>query len=213
MIEKRPQNGFAHFTLSYVLRYAGLSKEGAEECDLAVRLDPGNYQFRSCTSLFFMIGQYDRAREFANLDAGSEMANNAEIIILLSEGKAAEAVARLRQVPESTFFHTRALEVCYTTPKPPDSEKILQQAEKEIFAYRDPEPRFNQAALFNPCLGNRFTGRLVRSAIEGGYCAYDYLQLDPLFAAFRKTSEYPVVLAQAKQCRDRFLAERDRPQH
>jgi serine/threonine protein kinase len=213
MIEKRPQNGFAHFTLSYVLRYAGLSKEGAEECDLAVRLDPGNYQFRSCTSLFFMIGQYDRAREFANLDAGSEMANNAEIIILLSEGKAAEAVARLRQVPESTFFHTRALEVCYTTPKPPDSEKILQQAEKEIFAYRDPEPRFNQAALFNPCLGNRFTGRLVRSAIEGGYCAYDYLQLDPLFAAFRKTSEYPVVLGQAKQCRDRFLAERDRPQH
>src|SRR5580698_6564463 len=26
MVEKRPQSGFAHFTLSYVLRYASLSK-------------------------------------------------------------------------------------------------------------------------------------------------------------------------------------------
>ena len=33
MVEKRPQSGFAHFTLSYVLRYASLSKEAAQECD------------------------------------------------------------------------------------------------------------------------------------------------------------------------------------
>jgi Predicted integral membrane protein len=213
MVDKRPQSGFAHFTLSYVLRYAGLSKEAAEECDLAVRLDPGNYQFRSCASVFFLTGQFDRARDFANLDAGSEFANNVEIIILLSQGKTAEAMDRLRQTPDSSFFHTRALQACYSSPKPADSEKILQPAEKEIFAYRDPEPRFSQAALLNPCLGNEFTGRLVRSALAGGYCAYDYLQLDPPLAAFRKTPDYPVVLAQAKQCRDRFLAERDRPQH
>jgi hypothetical protein len=42
IVENRPLSGFAHFTLSYVLRYAGLSKEAAQECDGAVRLDPGN---------------------------------------------------------------------------------------------------------------------------------------------------------------------------
>jgi len=58
MVENRPQSGFAHFTLSYVLRYAGLFKESAQECDTAARLDPGNYQFRSCASVFFSTGQY-----------------------------------------------------------------------------------------------------------------------------------------------------------
>jgi hypothetical protein len=130
----------------------------------------------------------------------------------LRQGKTEEALERLRQIPESSFFHTRALEACYSTPRPPGSEQLLQKAEKEIFAYRDPEPRYSQAISFNACLGNEFTGRLVKSAIAGGFCAYDYLQLDPLLTGFRKTSEYPPVLAQSKQCRDRFLAERDQPQ-
>ena len=34
-------------------------------------------------------------------------------------------------------------------------------------------------------------------------------KLDQLLAEFRKSSEYHAVLARAKQCKDRFLAERD----
>jgi hypothetical protein len=188
-------------------------KEAAEECDTAVRLDPGNYQFRSCAAVFYLIGQFDRARDFLRLDAGSEWSNNVEVFILLRQGKTNEALERLRQLPDSSFFHTRATEACYSTPRPSGSEQLLEQTAKEIFAYRDPEPRYSRATLFNKCLGNDFTARLVKSAIEGRFCAYDFLQLDPLMAAFRKSPEYPAVLAQAKQCRDRFLAERDQPQH
>jgi eukaryotic-like serine/threonine-protein kinase len=209
MVENRPQSGFAHFTLSYVLRYAGLTKETAQECETAVRLDPGNYQFRSCSAVFLTTGQFDKARDFLKLDAGSEWSTNVEINILLREGKTSEAVEQLRKTPESSFFHTRALQACYETPQPPGSQQILEQFEKEIFAYRDPEPKFTQAGLYNPCLGNRFTARLMKSAIEGGYCAYDGLQLDPILAAFRKAPEYPAVLAQAKECQSRFLAERE----
>ena len=212
MVEKRPQSGVAHFTLSYVLRYAALSREAAQECDMAARLDPGNYQFRSCASVFFLTGQFDHAQDFLKLDAGSEWSNNVEASLLLREGKTSEALERLRQIPDSSFFHTRSLEVCFSTPRPSGSEQILEQATRQIFAYRDPEPRFSQAGLFNACLGNAFTARLVKSAIEGGFCAYDYLQLDPLLVEFRKTPEYPALLAQAKKCQDRFLAERDQPQ-
>lgn len=211
MVEKRPQSGFAHFTLSYVLRYASLSKEAAQECDTAVRLDPGNYQFRSCTGVFLLTGQFDRASDFARLDAGSEWSNNAEVLILLHAGKTNEALERLRRLPESPFFHTRAIEACYSTPKPPESDQLLRQVEKEIFAYRDPEPRYSQAATFHACLGSDFTARLVKSAIEGGFCAYDYLRLDPMMAGFRQAPQYAALLAQAKQCRGRFLAERDHP--
>src|SRR5215467_12039951 len=97
MVDRRPQSGFAHFTLSYVLRYASLSKEAADECNAAIRLDPGNFQFRSCSAVFYLTGQYDRARDFINLDAGSEWSNNVEAFLLLHEGKRSEALARLRQ--------------------------------------------------------------------------------------------------------------------
>ncbi len=212
MVEKRPQSGFSHFTLSYVLRYASLSKEAQEECNAAMRLDPGNYQFRSCAGSFYLVGQYDRAMDFVRLDAGSEWSNNVEVFTLLREGKTSESIARLHQLPDSGFFHTRALEACYSSPKAPASQRLLDQFQKELSAYRDPEPRYTQAGLFNACLGNDFTARLVKSAIDSGFCAYDYLQFDPAMAAFRSSSEYPAVLAQAQQCRDRFLAERDRSQ-
>jgi TolB-like protein/predicted Ser/Thr protein kinase len=212
MVDKRPQSGFAHFTLSYVLRYASLTKEAADECNSAVRLDPGNYQFRSCAAAFYLNQQFDRARDFLKLDAGSEWSNNVEVSILLREGKTGAALNRLRPLPESSFFHTHALIACYSTPRPAGSEQLLAQAEKDIFTFHDPEPKFSQAALFNACLGNDFTARLLKSAIDGGFCGYENLQTDPLLAEFRKSPEYPALLTQAKQCRDRFLAERDQPQ-
>ena len=213
MVEKRPQSGFAHFTLSYVLRYASLTNEAAEECDAAIRLDPGNYQFRSCSSVFYLSNQFDHARQFLVADAGSEWTNNVGVAMLLREGKTNEALQKLHQMPDSSFFHPRALEACYTTPRPPGSEQLLEEAAKMVSTFQDPEPKYTQAGLFSACLGNDFTARLVKSAIEGGYCAYDYLQVDPMMKEFRKSPQYPAVLAEAKQCQDRFLAERDRPLH
>ena len=211
MVEKRPQNGFGHFTLSYVLRYAGLAKEAAAECDTALRLDPGNYQFRSCEPVFVNLGQLARARDFLQLDAGSEWSNNVAAQLLLREGKKDEALELWRKLPSSPFFHTRAVEACYTKPRPAGSDQLLAETVKEIFTYKDPEPRYSSAILYNACLGNEFTARMLKSAIDGGYCAYDYLQMDPLAAEFRKSPDYPPLLALAKQCQDKFLAERDRP--
>jgi hypothetical protein len=134
-------------------------------------------------------------------------------MILLREGKTKDALQQLRRLPESSFFHTRALEACYGDPRAPGAAQLLQQAEKEIFAYRDPEPKFSQAGSFNHCSGNAFTARLMRSAIEGGFCGYDQLQLDPMLRGFRQSEEYPALLARAKQCQDRFIAERDQPQN
>src|SRR5262249_29294765 len=84
-VEQRPKSGFAHFTLSYVLRYAGILKETQQECETALRLDPGNFQFRSCSGAFSLAGQQDQARQFSNLDAGSEWSNNVEVHYLIRE--------------------------------------------------------------------------------------------------------------------------------
>jgi TolB-like protein/predicted Ser/Thr protein kinase len=211
MVERHPQSGFAHFTLSYVLRYASISQEAEQECEAAMRLDPGNYQFRSCATLYMWRGKLDRGLQFAELDAGSDWTKHVEINFLLRQGKTSEALEKLRRLPDSNFFHTRAEEACYSQPKPSDYERVMEQSEKQILAFRDPEPKFNFAGVYNHCLGNDFTARMVKAAIDGGFCSYDGLQQDPLLAEFRKSREYAALLAQAKQCRDRFLAERERP--
>ena len=211
MVERHPQSGVAHFTLSYILRYGSISKEAKQECETAVRFDPGNYQFRSCATLFMWNGQFDRGMEFAQLDAGSEWSKNVEVNFLLRQGKTSEALEKLHKLPDSTFFDTRGVEACYTQPQPANFRQVMEQSEKAIFAFHDPEPKYNFAAVYNICLGNDFTARLAKAAIEGGFCSYDYLQEDPLLAEFRKSWEYPAVLAQAKQCRDRFLTEGEHP--
>src|SRR5579872_764010 len=212
MVQKRPQSGFAHFTLSYVLRYAGLSKETMDECNTATRLDPGNYQFRSCAMPFYSTGNFEQARNFLNLDAGSEWSNNLEASLLLRQGKISEALQRLKQLPDSTFFHTRALEACYSNPKPAGSAQLLEEFQKQLLAFHDPEPKFGQAATFNPCMGNEFTAVVLKAAVDGGFCGYDYLQLDPALARFRNSAQYPSLLAHSRACRDKFLSDRAQPQ-
>jgi serine/threonine protein kinase/tetratricopeptide (TPR) repeat protein len=212
MVDKRPQNGFAHFTLSYVLRYAGLTHDAARECEEAMRLDPGNYQFRSCAGVFDVLGQYDRARAFLALDAGSEWSNNAEAHVLLREGKTQAVVEWLHRLPDSPFFHTRAMELCYTKPRPSGADQVIDQALKDIASFKDPEPRFSQAVHYNACRGNAFTATLMKAAIADGFCGYENLEFDPLLADFRKSAQYPAILAQAKECQDKFLAQRDHPQ-
>jgi tetratricopeptide (TPR) repeat protein len=56
LVKQRPQSAQAHFTLAYVLRYAGMLNEAASECNEAIKLDPGNFVFRSCAQAFLYNG-------------------------------------------------------------------------------------------------------------------------------------------------------------
>ena len=55
ILKRRPDAAHAHFTMAYVLRYGGLLTEATQECDVAVRLDPGNYQLRACAIPFILL--------------------------------------------------------------------------------------------------------------------------------------------------------------
>jgi TolB-like protein len=67
LVKQRPQSAQAHFTLAYVLRYAGMLNEAASECNEAIKLDPGNFVFRSLRSSFSLQRGYrTRTRERAS---------------------------------------------------------------------------------------------------------------------------------------------------
>ena len=76
LVASRPDSAEAHFTLSYVLRYAGLLADAARECDAALGADPGYYGLRSCGITLAELGRVQRALEYLNLDAGSEFTAN-----------------------------------------------------------------------------------------------------------------------------------------
>src|SRR5579862_1419952 len=103
LAQRRPENALAHFTLGYVQRYAGMLEESTRQCDTALTLAPGNYQFRSCAWAFMELGRFDRARDFIQLDAGSEWVTDTLPSLLLREGRQAEAreaVKRMTDVPQ-----------------------------------------------------------------------------------------------------------------
>ena len=55
--------------------------------------------------------------------------------------------------------------------------------------------------------------RLLKSAVEHNYCAHDALRSDPLLVKLRGTPEFSELLSAAKECQNRFLAQRDQSPH
>src|SRR5579863_310118 len=91
LVRRRPQSAYAHFALSYVLRYAGMQEQSTQECNTARQLDPGNFDFRSCAWAFLELGKTDRAMDFVHLDAGSEWAAWATPYVHLAAGNLTQA--------------------------------------------------------------------------------------------------------------------------
>ncbi len=110
LVKRRPENAQAHFTLGYVQRYAGMLEESARQCDTALTLAPGNYQFRSCAWAFMELGQFDRAYDFIQLDAGSEWANYATPSLLLREGRLPEAREAVKRMSNAPHYHRDLME-------------------------------------------------------------------------------------------------------
>src|SRR4029077_21252133 len=139
-LRRRPDSAHAHFTLAYVLRYAGLLSEATQECDVALSLDPGNYQLRSCTIPFMLLGKTERARTFANLDAGSDWGNYMNATLLMREGKLAEAREAVQPLSDNPFYGRNFLEACLQRSASSEFDRLSQQMESTLSGIPDPEP-------------------------------------------------------------------------
>src|SRR5437016_5883878 len=110
LVKRRPESAQAHFALSFALRYAGMLEKATQECDTAITLDPGNYQWRSCAWAFMELGNTKRAMDFVRLDQGSEWAAYILPSVLLREGKVAEAREAVKLMPTAPRYHRDLLE-------------------------------------------------------------------------------------------------------
>ncbi|MGC2194818.1 MAG: protein kinase [Terriglobales bacterium] len=217
LVKRQPGNAMAHMALSYVLRYAGLLDESARECDAALSLDPGNYQFRSCSLVFAAMGNPERAMDFLRLDAGSDWVRRNTVRFLLSEGKLAEARQAVQDMPPGAAF-TKLWKACLnrssSTPlKSAELDGAAREIEPVMLGNPDPENRYLFATEMASCGQKDAALRLLKTAIEGRYCAYTALQSDPLLKPLRGLPEYSQLLFVARRCQDNFLAERAQVPH
>ena len=206
LVKRRPESAYAHFTMGYVYRYAGMLEQSTDECNTALALDPGNYSFRSCAWAFMELGKTERAADFVRLDAGSEWAAYVTPSILLRQGKIAEAREAVKRMPTTPRYHRDLLEACLQLRPAADLDRMAQEAETNLPTEPDPETWYIQGALFAFCGKKQAALHLLQSAVEQNYCAHSNLLSDPLLGKLRADAAFDKVLTAAGACQEAVRA-------
>lgn len=209
LVDRHPEKAGAHFALSYVLRYGGAVEESAHECDTALALDPGNYAFRSCVFSFEQLGNYARARDFLQLDAGSAWAASNMARLLIRDAQISQArdqIEKFRNLDWATLMLA-----CFDHPSSGDAIRLAQQGAAGVLADPDPETHYVVASDILFCGQKDLALQMIKSSIEGHYCAYEGLRNDSIWAKLRGTPEFAGLLAEAKKCQDDFMTQRSQP--
>jgi serine/threonine protein kinase/DNA-binding winged helix-turn-helix (wHTH) protein/Tfp pilus assembly protein PilF len=205
LVRRRPDSADAHFMLSYVLRYAGLLEEAASQCETAYSLDPHAQTnvLRSCAVVFMARGNYRRARDFLNIDPGSELAKGLSIGILVREGKEQEA----RQLEPSQLPHWGSfnLLLACVQHQPPAEIVGLSRA---VLPSPDAEVNYFAASHLAYCGQSSAAFQMLKRTIQGNYCSYPALDTDPFFAGLRAKPEFTEIRSAAIACQNNFLAQR-----
>jgi eukaryotic-like serine/threonine-protein kinase len=208
LVRRRPDNPHAHHTLGYMYRYAGLLEESARECDEAMRLDPTNREWRSCSMPFLVLGRYDRARQFLALDAGSAWARRIELAILTAEGKTDEIRKLLTQDPGVMATNQWILLRAYLEKRPEtEIEAAAARAERDM-PDMDGEPCFFIGQTLAYCERKERALRLLRESLDRGFIPYPAMDIFPAYAKYSSEPSFLQTRALAIERQKKFLAYR-----
>jgi eukaryotic-like serine/threonine-protein kinase len=205
LVKRRPENATAHFTLGYVQRYAGMLEESARQCDTALTLAPGNYQFRSCAWAFMELGKFERAFDFIQLDAGSEWANYVTPSLLLREGRLQEAREAVKRMSNASHYHRDLMEAVVGLRPPSELDRMAHDAETSGPSDPDPELSYYQGTLFAYAGKRTAAFHMLKTAIEQNYCAYSNLLSDPLLRGLHDDRRFDELLTAAHACQQAVL--------
>lgn len=208
LLHQRPDSGAVHLVHSYVLWYAGLLDEAASECEKTRSLDAGTTDLASCGQVFMALGKYDRAREYFQLQSGTEYEREGRVELYLREGKENETLQILKSLPTTAFNGRPLLEPCLQHQTLSKGGAAAQQVRSMVMVARDPGVKYTFAALDSFCGHPEFAFRELRRAISQNYCAYPQMETDPLLAKIRAMPEFAEVRSLGIACQQRFLEHR-----
>jgi serine/threonine protein kinase/TolB-like protein len=206
LADRRPDNAIAHYSLAYVLRYAGLLDESQKECDAAAAIDPGNYNWRSCSFAFFEAGKMVWAKQYLSKDAESEWSKAVMVSVLMREGRMAEAREAAEKMPASPMWMRDVLQACLNKAPQDDIHRLAERAHDELLPETDSELKYYQGAILAACGEKEIGYEFLAKAVDGKYCAYEGLQNDPLLSGVQTDEDFRKIVAAAGSCQKKFLA-------
>jgi hypothetical protein len=205
LVARRPDNAFAHFSLAYVLRYAGRLDEAQRECDAAAAIDPGNFNWRSCAFAFFEAGKTVFAKQYVNKDAGSEWSNAVMVTVLMREGRMKEAREAAEKMTANPTWMREFLIGCLNKAPSEAIHNLAERAQDDLLSEQDSELKYYQGTVLAQCGEKKIAYAFLRKAVEQKYCAYQALQADPLLAGVQGDSEFQEIVQAAGECQKKFM--------
>ena len=206
LLHQRPDSGAVHLVHSYVLWYAGLLDQAANECAKTRSLDAVTTDLAACAYVFMGLGRYDRAREYLQLQSGAEFERAGEVEIFLREGKQDQALQRLKSLP--AIYGRPLLEPCLQRGSTRSTDTAVQKLRSALMTEDDPFSKYLLAAWDSLCGQPELASRELRRAIQQNYCAYPQMETDPLLARLRATPQFSEIRSLGIACRQRFLEHR-----
>ena len=202
LVQRRSDSVDAHYSLSYVLRYAGLLEPAGAECEQALLIDARTQSsgLRSCAVVFLLRSDYPRALNYIQLAQGSDFARAMSIHMRVREGKEREALAiGLPKIPQ---WRSYEMLLACAAKKPRAEIAALAQAVKPS---SDPETNYFAAAHLAYCGETTAAIDLLSKAVAGHYCAVPAIDIDPLLASVRAAPGFPALRVQAADCQRTFV--------
>jgi DNA-binding winged helix-turn-helix (wHTH) protein/TolB-like protein len=201
---RHPEISIAHYSMSYVLRYAGLLNEAGQQCDAALAIDPGFNVFRSCATPFFLKGEYARAQAYIQLDEHSGLAAMYRMLIALRNGNTAAASAESEAVSRTGSAVSNLIRSYLAHAGEAELKKAAMAVEADPKSARDAEELYRNAELLSLCGQRDAALRELAKAIQGNYCSYQAMEKDPLFDPIRPRAEFAELRKTALLCQRRF---------
>ena len=206
LVKRRPDNAIAHYSLAYVLRYAGLLEQAQSECDKALAIDPGNYNWRSCAFAFFEQNKPVRAIEYLNRDAGSEWSNAVKVSVLMRQEKMVEARQAAQQMTDNPMWMRSFLQACLNKAPATEVHRQAELAQNQLLPEQDSELKYYQGAVLASCGEKQIAYTFLRKAVSEKYCAQEALRSDPLLAGVRNDPDFQEIVQAAAACQEAFTS-------
>ncbi|MEX2117514.1 MAG: protein kinase [Bacteroidota bacterium] len=209
LLRRRPENALAHYSLSYVFRFAGLLAEAAQECETARALDPQEGGLRACGFAFMMAGDYERSLSFWAIGPETEWSNNAISLVLLRQGKYDEVLRITSKLAQNPTWPARFVDAYLQKKSASEVKKHADEYIRNTLRLRrDPESAYLDGALLAFCDQRVAALQLLRLAVNGNFCMADALDTDPLLENVRSTPEFAEIRAAANECQKKLLTHR-----
>jgi tetratricopeptide (TPR) repeat protein len=182
--------------LAHVCRYCGLLDAALLAHREARRLDP--LIATSVNHTYFMLGDYQRARETSGEDYGYGRA-----VVLAMLGNIEEAISQLREAEKSKpwrlgrlyLISLRALLEGNREESLAVTEELMQDT------FRDPEGMFYLARQLGYLGQERWALDMLTRTIEHGFFCYPTMVRDPWLDSLRGHSEFVALLRRCNQLR------------